>query len=126
MGCRTGQDGCGKVAPQPGFDPRTVQRLASVCTDCVIQVHSGTYVHHHHHRHHRHYRRRLHFHHHELLRISHIVCSLTLKVKLVLPSFRWTFFLQFYTALPTWVSCLCPFSGTVVATSVDIVVFLDR
>ena len=28
-------DGCGK-SPLPGFDPRTVQPVASRCTDCAI------------------------------------------------------------------------------------------
>jgi len=32
-------DGCGKSRPPPGFDTRTVQSLASRCTDCVITAH---------------------------------------------------------------------------------------
>jgi hypothetical protein len=33
VGPRTGLDGCEKPRPQPGFDPRTVQPLASRYTD---------------------------------------------------------------------------------------------
>ena len=32
MGPRAGLDGCGKYHPSPGFDPRTVQPVASRCT----------------------------------------------------------------------------------------------
>jgi hypothetical protein len=28
-----------KVSPQPGFDPRTVQHVASCYTDCAIAAH---------------------------------------------------------------------------------------
>ena len=33
VGPRAGLDGCGKSRPQPGFDPPTVQPVASRCTD---------------------------------------------------------------------------------------------
>ena len=33
VGPRTGLDGCGKSRLQPGFDPRTVQPIASRYTD---------------------------------------------------------------------------------------------
>ena len=33
MGPRAGLDGCGKSRPQPGFDPRAVQPVASRYTD---------------------------------------------------------------------------------------------
>ena len=36
VGPRTGLDVCGKSRPPPGFDPRTVQPLASRYTDCAI------------------------------------------------------------------------------------------
>ena len=37
---RTGLDGCGKSRPPPpGFDPRTVQPIASRCTDYAIPAH---------------------------------------------------------------------------------------
>ena len=36
VGPRAGLDGCGKSRPQPGFDPRTVQPVASCYTDCAI------------------------------------------------------------------------------------------
>ena len=39
VGSRAGLDGCGKSCPPPGFDPRTVQPLASCYTDCAIPVH---------------------------------------------------------------------------------------
>jgi len=40
---RLGLDGCGKSRPPPpGFDPRTVQTVASRCTDKAIQVHATT------------------------------------------------------------------------------------
>ena len=35
MGPRTGLDGCGKSQPPPGFDPRTVQPVASRHTTCI-------------------------------------------------------------------------------------------
>ena len=39
VGPRAGLDGCGKSHPPPGFDPRTVQPVASRYTDCAIPVH---------------------------------------------------------------------------------------
>ena len=33
MGPRAGLDGCKKISPPPGFDPRTVQPVASCYTD---------------------------------------------------------------------------------------------
>jgi hypothetical protein len=33
VGPRAGLDGCGKYRPPPGFDPRTVQPIASHYTD---------------------------------------------------------------------------------------------
>ena len=36
VGLRAGLDGCGKSRPPPGFDPRTVQPVASSYTDCAI------------------------------------------------------------------------------------------
>jgi hypothetical protein len=36
MGPRVGLGGCGKSRPQPGFEPRTVQPVASRYTDCDI------------------------------------------------------------------------------------------
>jgi hypothetical protein len=36
VGPRAGLDGCGKSRSPPGFDPRTVQPLASHYTDCAI------------------------------------------------------------------------------------------
>ena len=36
VGPRVGLDGCGKSRPPPGFDPRTVQPVASRYTGCVI------------------------------------------------------------------------------------------
>ena len=38
MGPRTDLDGCGKLSPPPGFDPRTVQPVASRYTDRAIQT----------------------------------------------------------------------------------------
>ena len=35
---RAGLDGCGKSHPSPGFDPRTVQPVASRCTDWAVLV----------------------------------------------------------------------------------------
>jgi hypothetical protein len=35
VGPRAGLNGCGKSRPPPGFDPRTVQNVASRCTDCA-------------------------------------------------------------------------------------------
>jgi len=40
VGCRAGLDGCGKSRPPPGFDPRTVQPVASRCTDCANPAHA--------------------------------------------------------------------------------------
>ena len=40
VGPRAGLDGCGKSRPPPpGFDPRTVQPIASRCTDRAIPDH---------------------------------------------------------------------------------------
>jgi len=36
VGPRAGLDECGKFRPPPGFDPRTVQAVASRYTDCAI------------------------------------------------------------------------------------------
>ena len=36
---RAGLDGCEKSRPPPGFDPLTVQPVASRCTDCTIPAH---------------------------------------------------------------------------------------
>jgi len=36
VGPRAGLDRCGKSRPPPGFDPRTVQPVASRHTDCAI------------------------------------------------------------------------------------------
>ena len=36
VGPRAGLDGCGKSCPPPGFDPQTVQPVASRHTDCAI------------------------------------------------------------------------------------------
>jgi hypothetical protein len=38
VGPRADLDGCGKSLP-PGFDPRTVQPVASRYTDCAIPAH---------------------------------------------------------------------------------------
>jgi hypothetical protein len=51
MGSRAGLDGCGKSPPLAGFDPRTVQRVASRYVDYAIPTHyddvSGKEVHFH-------------------------------------------------------------------------------
>jgi hypothetical protein len=39
VGARTGLDGCRKYRPPPGFDPRTIQPVASRYTDCAIATH---------------------------------------------------------------------------------------
>jgi hypothetical protein len=39
-GPRAGLDGCGKSRPPPGFDPRTVQPVASRYTDYVYNIYS--------------------------------------------------------------------------------------
>ena len=36
VGLRAALDRCGKCHPSPEFDPRTVQPVASRCTDCAI------------------------------------------------------------------------------------------
>jgi hypothetical protein len=41
---RAGLDRCGKSRPPPGFDPRTVQPVASRYTDCVISDHLMHYT----------------------------------------------------------------------------------
>ena len=38
MGLRAGLDGCGKISSPPGFDPRTVQPVASRYTDWMIII----------------------------------------------------------------------------------------
>jgi hypothetical protein len=38
MSPRAGLDGYGKSRPSPGFDPRTVQHVASRYTDCATPV----------------------------------------------------------------------------------------
>ena len=47
MGSRVGLDRCGKSRPTPGFDPQTVQPVASRYTDWAIPAHSHylTYSH---------------------------------------------------------------------------------
>jgi hypothetical protein len=40
MGPRVGLDGCGKSRHPPGFDPRTVQPVASRYTDWAIAAHT--------------------------------------------------------------------------------------
>ena len=40
VGPRAGLDECGKSRPPPGFDPRTVQAVASRYTDWAIAAHS--------------------------------------------------------------------------------------
>jgi hypothetical protein len=40
VGHRAGLDGCGKFRPAPGFDPRTVQPVASRYTDCDISAYT--------------------------------------------------------------------------------------
>jgi len=40
VGPRAGLDGYGKYRPPPGFDPRTVQPVASRCTDWAIAAHT--------------------------------------------------------------------------------------
>ena len=39
VGSRASLDGCGKFRPPPGFDPPTVQPIASRYTDCAIPAH---------------------------------------------------------------------------------------
>jgi hypothetical protein len=41
VGPRAGLDGCGKSRPPPGFDPRTVQPVASRYNVCAIPAHFG-------------------------------------------------------------------------------------
>jgi hypothetical protein len=36
---RAGLDGCGKISPSTGFDPLTIQPVASRYTDCAIPAH---------------------------------------------------------------------------------------
>jgi hypothetical protein len=36
---KSGLEGCGKISPLPGFDPCTVQPVASRYTDCAIPAH---------------------------------------------------------------------------------------
>ena len=42
VGHRAGLDGCEKSRPPPGFDPRIVQTVASLNTDCAIRAHFTT------------------------------------------------------------------------------------
>jgi len=44
MGPRASLDGCGKSPPPPGFDPRTLQPVASRYTDRAIPTHFPIYV----------------------------------------------------------------------------------
>jgi hypothetical protein len=44
VGPRAGLDGCGKPRPPPGFDPRTVQSVASCYTDCAIPAHVSEFI----------------------------------------------------------------------------------
>jgi hypothetical protein len=39
MGPRARREGCGKISPPPGFDPRTAQPIASRYTDGAIPAH---------------------------------------------------------------------------------------
>ena len=41
MGPKTGLEECEKSRPSPGFDPRTVQLVASRYTDCAIPAHKN-------------------------------------------------------------------------------------
>jgi len=41
-GPRSSLEGRGKFRLPPGFDPRTVQPVASLYTDCAIPAHSNT------------------------------------------------------------------------------------
>ena len=41
VGLRVGLDGCGKSRPPLGFDPRTVQPVASRYNDCAVRAHYG-------------------------------------------------------------------------------------
>jgi len=43
VGLRVGLDGCGKSRPPPGFDPRTVQPVASRYTDYIITAPHGRF-----------------------------------------------------------------------------------
>ena len=45
VGPRAGLDRCGKSHPPPGFDPRTVQPLASCYTDCATRPTFGIIPH---------------------------------------------------------------------------------
>jgi hypothetical protein len=40
VGPRDGLDRCGKFRPPPGFDPQTVQPVATQYTDCAIPAHA--------------------------------------------------------------------------------------
>jgi len=40
VGPRVGLDGCGKISPPTGFDPQTVNPVASRYTDCAIRAHN--------------------------------------------------------------------------------------
>ena len=48
VGTRAGLDGCGKIGPNRGFDPRTFQHVASRYSDCAIvplSLHTHTHTH---------------------------------------------------------------------------------
>ena len=40
VGPRPGLDGCGKISPPQGFDPQTVQPVASYYTNYTVQAHA--------------------------------------------------------------------------------------
>jgi len=44
VGPRAGMDGCGKSRPQPGFEPQTVQPVASRYTDWAIPALLKPYI----------------------------------------------------------------------------------
>jgi hypothetical protein len=44
LGLRDGTEGRGKSRPLPGFDPRTVQPVASRCTDYAVPTCVGTCI----------------------------------------------------------------------------------
>ena len=46
VGPKVGLDGCGKSRLPPGFDPRTVQPVASRYTDCAIDIRVLNVIHH--------------------------------------------------------------------------------
>ena len=40
MGLSTGLEWCGRSRPAPGFDPRTVQPVVGLYTDCAVPTHN--------------------------------------------------------------------------------------